>query len=179
MKRPVLIVDPIEKMVGDLSPYLSTMLNSLGFLRYRLEKEDLLQEIRIKIWQVYKGKHRDIQLNKAYIKKVVYSVLIDEINRAKKDRKILQSAETYLIQDQAASKGSQLPDELLKDDLLASIGELKESKQLVIRLRLEGFSIGEIAGLNNWTYRKTCLILYRAIRELKSILSRRGIYYEG
>ena len=179
MSKQVFVSDSLDKMLEDLSSYLSMCLNSLGFLRSRLEREDILQEIRIRIWQVYRGKHEEIQLNKTYIKKVIYSVLVNEINKAKKESRILQSAKTYLIQDQAKLRDGQAADRPLQRILLESIGELNQSKQHAIKLRLEGFSIGEIAGLNNWTYRKTCLMLYRAIRELKRTLGTKGIQFEG
>jgi RNA polymerase sigma factor (sigma-70 family) len=179
MDKGVFISDSVDQLIAELSPYLSVCLNSLGSFKYRLEKDDLLQEIRLKIWQVYKISHENAQFNKTYIKKVIYSVLIDEINRARKEDRVLKSSERRLVQDLAKNESKQTGRETLRAFLLESIGELNKSKQLAIKLRLEGFSIIEIAGLNNWSYRKTCLILYRGIRELKRILQRRGIRREN
>jgi DNA-directed RNA polymerase specialized sigma24 family protein len=62
--------------------------------------------------------------------------------------------------------------------LVDTIDDLNESKQRVIKLRLEGFSFGEIARLNHWTYRKTCNIFYRGVKDLKQELGKKGIQYE-
>jgi RNA polymerase sigma factor (sigma-70 family) len=170
--------DSIERMLDDLTSYLSSTLNALGCHRYGIEKDDLLQEIRIRIWQVYKSRHNDIKYFNAYIRKIVYSVLIDEIKKTKKENKVLESAEMCLNQREGTSKENPAIDELLRSTLLSSINSLKESKQLVVKLRLEGFAIGEIARMNNWSYRKTCNMFYRAIKELRHLLSEKGIRYE-
>lgn len=170
--------DSIERMIGDLSSYLSSTLNALGCQRYGLEKDDLLQEIRIRIWQVYTTKHSDIQYFNAYLKKIVLSVFINEIKKTKKENKVLESAEACLSRHEGSNKDNPAVDEFLKSALLSSISALKEPKQLVVKLRLEGFSIGEIARMNSWSYRKTCNMFYRAIKELRPILGEKGIHYE-
>ncbi len=173
-----LMPEPIEKIIEALSPYLSSKLSSLGYIRNGVEKDDLLQEIRIRIWKAYRSRGDDIQYFNAYIKKIVFSVFINEINRIKKEDKLLEIARTNASQQDGSNEERLASHELLKKTLVASIGNINKSKQQVIKLRLEGYTIDQIARLNNWSYRKTCNMLYRGIRELKHEMRKKGIYYE-
>lgn len=170
--------DGIEKLVGDLSSYLVSKLNSLGYQRHGLEKDDLLQEIHIRIWRAYKDNHHDIQYFNAYIKKIVYTVFINEINRINKENKALEAGGACLSSYIGSNGHRAAADESWKNILVASIDDLNESKQRVIKLRLEGFTFGEIAQLNKWSYRKTCNMFYRGLKELKQELGKKGIQYE-
>jgi DNA-directed RNA polymerase specialized sigma24 family protein len=168
----------IEKIVTDLSSFLVSKLNSLGYQRHGLEKDDLLQEIHIRIWKAYKNNHHNIQYFNAYIKKIVYSVFINEINRINKEHKVLETGGPCLDSYNGSNGCGAAPDDPLKSILVASIDGLNKTKQQVIKLRLEGFTFDEIARLNQWSYRKTCNIFYRGLKDLKRKLGEKGIHYE-
>jgi len=150
-------------------------LRSLSFLKHRFDKDDLVQEVRIGIWQVHNRKQQGIKLKNAYLKKVLDSVLLDAINKAKKDVLIRRSVESGLVSGSETKVSVHNKDNVLRQILPVAIRELNEIKQILIRLRLQGFSIKEIARLNGWTYQKTCLMFYRARRELQQVFRRKGI----
>jgi len=168
----------IEKIIMDLSSFLASKLNSLGYQRHGLEKDDLLQEIHIRIWKTYKNNNHNIRYFNAYIKKIVYSVFINEINRINKEHKALETGGPCLDSYNGSSGCGTAPDDPSKSILLGSIDCLNETKQQVIKLRLEGFTFDEIARLNRWSYRKTCNIFYRGLKDLKRKLEEKGIHYE-
>lgn len=170
--------EPIERLIEDMSSFLSSRLNSLGLHKYGLEKDDLLQEIRIRIWKACDGKEDNIQYLNAYVKKIVYSVFVNAINTVKKDNRVLETARFNASNHESLSGNGRDSCEMLKKILLVELAGLKEYKQMVIRLRLEGFTIGEIAKLNKWSYRKTCNIFYRGINELKHKMREEGYFYE-
>lgn len=170
----------VEKVVKDLSSYLASTLTSLGYERHGLDRDDLLQEIHIKIWKSLREDGPDIQYFNAYLKKIVYSVLVDEINRVEKENGILERGGPCL-RPYDGSVGVQPVDAnevLLGNILAASIDDLKESKRRVFKLRLQGFTLNEIARLNQWPYRKTCSLFYRGLKDLKRKLGERGVRYE-
>jgi RNA polymerase sigma factor (sigma-70 family) len=168
----------VERVVRDLSSHLASTLGSLGYQRHGIEKEDLLQEIHIKIWKTLRANNRHIQYFNAYLRKIVYSVFINEINRIHKEHEILEKGGTCLSPYLGAGGSADVETAALENVLAASIDGLKESRQRVLRLRLQGFTLNEIATLNKWPYRKTCSIFYRGLKELKGKLRDRGVRYE-
>ena len=170
----------VEKVVRDLSSYLASTLTSLGCQRHGLDRDDLLQEIRIKIWKSLREDGREIHYFNAYLRKIVYSVFINELNRIRKENEVLERGGPCL-QPYVGSAGVQAVDaeEVVLGSLLAaSIADLKESKQRVFKLRLQGFTLNEIAQLNRWPYRKTCSLFDRGLKDLKRKLGERGVRYE-
>jgi len=168
----------IEKLVGDLSFYIVSKLNSLGYQRHGIERDDLLQEIHIRIWKTYKDDGRHIRYFNAYLKKIVHSVFINEINRINKENKALMMGGESLNPVSGADSHDPAANLSLKKVLVDSLDDINELKQRVIKLRLEGFSFGEIAHLNQWSVRKTHGIFYSGLKDLKRKLGEKGIHYE-
>ncbi|MGA2532159.1 MAG: sigma-70 family RNA polymerase sigma factor [Candidatus Aminicenantales bacterium] len=168
----------IEKLVTDLQSFLVSKLNSLGYQRHGMERDDLLQEIHIRIWKAYKDDSHNIHYFNAYLKKIINSVFINEINRIKKENNALVMGVESLNQTNGANGRGPAADLSLKNVLVDTLDDLNEPKQRVIKLRLEGFTFGEIAQLNQWSVRKTHGIYYSGIKDLKHKLGERGIHYE-
>ncbi len=171
-------MDGIEQRIIDLSSYLISKLNSLGYQRYGIERDDLLQEIHIRIWKALKDDNHNIHYINAYLKKIVNSVFINEINRINKENKALMMGEEGFDAPNGANGRDPAADLSLKGPLVESLDDLNEPKQRVIKLRLEGFTFGEIAQLNQWSVRKTHGIFYSGIKDLKHKLGEKGIHYE-
>jgi len=172
-----LMPDGIEKRVRDLSSFLVQRLEALGYQKYGIEKDDLLQEIHIKIWKACNN-GREIQYFNAYVKKIINSVFVDEINRIHRENEKLQLS-GLLVNDDCVCGGPVVPaGERMTDMLLASVERLRASRQLVMKLRLEGFTVEEIAQMNGWSYDKTCAIFSRGLRDLKRQLGKKGVQYE-
>lgn len=166
----------VEEIIRDLSSHLDSTLTAFGYPRHGSDRDDLLQEIRIRVWKSLRDNEHHIQYFNAYLRKIVYSVFINEINRVQRENELLQKSGARL--NAADGGGRNANDAALKDILAASIDDLKESKQQVLKLRLEGFTLNEIARLNQWQYRKTCSIFYRGLKDLKRRLEERGVRYE-
>lgn len=171
-------LDPIDRIIDDMSSYLASSLSSLGIDRYPIDREDLMQEIRIRIWKALKNYDGDIKYLNAYAKRVVYSVFINEIYRLKKEARILESSRSHYFANGNGDDKDDNSSEVLKDRLFKAIATLKTEYQEVVRLRLEGFDIGEIASMKSWSYKKTCNKLYRGIAVLKKKLKEEGYSYE-
>ncbi len=166
--------DEIGKIIRDLSGYLSLKLNALGFQRYGIDKDDLVQEINIRIWQAYENNNHNIKYLKSYLKKVVHSVFVDEIRRIGRENEALKMIRPQLNQSRVFDRWSPAEGEILMTVLASSIEDLKESKRLVVKLYLEGFKVSEIASLNQWSYRKTYLTFCRGVKDLRHTLRKRG-----
>lgn len=168
----------MEDILKGLSSHIASTLGSLGYQYHGIERDDLLQEVYIKIWKTIRDNDYEIQYLNAYIHRIVYSVFIDEINRINKEKEALNVCGTLSKPSNGRNGFAEGDDEIVRDALIGSINRLRKTRQRVIKLRLQGFTLIEIARLNQWPYRKTCSVFYRGLKELKDRLREKGISYE-
>jgi RNA polymerase sigma factor (sigma-70 family) len=170
--------EPIEKILEEMVPRLRDELNGFGYSARTPDGDDLLQEIRIRLWKALKVRDGEIEFINSYAKKIVFSVFINEVNRIHRERQLISKAENQQRLECQGRGCAQESDEFLKEAVVQSLSALSRNKRLVIRLRLEGFTLAEIAQTNRWSLSKVRNSYYRGIQELKKRLSRRGICNE-
>jgi RNA polymerase sigma factor (sigma-70 family) len=168
----------MEDILRGLSSHIASTLGSLGCQYHGIDRDDLLQEIYIKIWKAIRDDDHEIRYLNAYIHRIVYSVFIDEINRVNKEKEALNVCGALSKPGNGRNGFAAADYEVIRDVLVASINRLKKTRQKVIKLRLQGFTLIEIAQLNRWPYRKTCSVFYRGLQELKVRLREKGITHE-
>lgn len=168
----------VEDILRDLSAHVASALGALGYKQLGMDKDDLLQEIYIRIWRAIRDDHYDIRYLNAYIQKIVYSVFINEIHRINREKEVLDNCGEHLLPANGTDGSTLVDNEIIREALTDSIRHLKKNRQTVIKLRLEGFTLNEIAKLNQWPYRKTCSVFYRGLKELKERLKEKGFDYE-
>jgi RNA polymerase sigma-70 factor, ECF subfamily len=171
--------EPIEKILEEMAPRLRDELCGFGFSARSPDGDDLLQEIRIRLWKALKARDGEIEFINSYAKKVVFSVFINEVNRIQRERKLINKAENQERFECGGRGCAQESDESLKEAVVQSLSALSKNKRLVIKLRVEGFTLAEIAQLNHWTLSKVRNSYYRGVQELKKRLRRRGICHAG
>jgi len=171
--------DHVEKLILDFSRYILSKINSFNYQKYGIEQDDLLQDIRIRIWKVCVHNNNNIRNYQAYIKKIVNSVVVDEIQ---KSRKAIKALEFYnhgsLNRDYYCRERNVAHKENFKETLIHSLNGLKRSRRKVLHLYLSGFTVEEIAELHNWSLGKTNNLFYRGLKDLKNILKVQEIFYE-
>jgi RNA polymerase sigma factor (sigma-70 family) len=171
--------ESIERILEALAPLLKSELSILGYSAHSTDRDDLLQEIRLRIWKAIRDKHGELEFLNAYIKRVVFSVFINEVNRLRQEKEMLCVAENeHGLGGEGLTDRPGL-DSPLKQTVIESLEALGDTKQRVIRLRLQGFTFAEIALLQRWSLRKVCSLYYRGIREIKKQLSEKGVRCEG
>jgi RNA polymerase sigma factor (sigma-70 family) len=168
----------IEKVIEDFSRYIIIRLNGFNLNKIGTDREDIYQEIIIKICKSLDNGN-DIRHLAAYIRKIVNSVVINQFHKSRQEGRILESQKQILPE---SSSGTSIPSTFEKDRLnkflRQSIDELIDSRKMVMRLFLLDYDIGEIASLLKWSKRKTYHLFYRAVNDLKNKLRDKGILYE-
>jgi len=81
--------ESIERILEALTPHLRSELNFLGYSAHSPDRDDLLQDILIRVWKALKDREDEIQYLNAYVKKIVFSVFINEVNRLERERKLI------------------------------------------------------------------------------------------
>jgi DNA-directed RNA polymerase specialized sigma24 family protein len=168
--------EDIEGALERLTPVLVSELRALGCPLSSADTEDLLQEVRLRIFAALRDRGEKIIFLDAYAKKVVLSVFINGIHRRCRERGLLKAAGSS-IRDLGTGR-EDFSGSLLASEVRDALRSLGAAKRRTIELRLEGFTFAEIARLNGWSLRKACGVYYRGLAEVRARLAERGIRYE-
>jgi len=140
-----------------------------------VDLEDIEQEVKLRIWKFIK-KGKIVEKLPSYIKRVAYTVTVDELRKMRKQCPARQSnilKNIYLFSNSVINeKGINSPERLLEEkELILSlrelIGRLSNNRKQVLKLYLKGMSIEEICELFNWDKTKVRHLLYRGINDIK------------
>jgi len=168
--------EPIEEILEKLAPRLREELGGFGYSSHTPDGDDLFQEAQIRLWRALKVRNGEIEFLNSYAKKVVFSVFINEVNRIRRERELIGIAERRMECENNGC-GTDVAD-FVREAVLAAMSSLSRTKRNVIKLRLEGFTLAEIAHLKHWSIRKVCNSYYRGVQELKGRLTRWGITHD-
>ena len=142
-----------------------------------IDPEDITQEVRIKIWKLV-DKEKIIVNYASYIKKIVDTVVIDQLRLLKKDEQLYKMEKQKQIAEQMnACRPEVLKNDLLKEAVGKAVESLIESRRSVVKLYLFDLSIEEISRFYGWSLHKTRNLLYRGLADLKTSLIKADIEY--
>jgi len=171
--------EEFEAILDNFSRLIKAHIQKFDPQRYGLDPEDIVQEIKIRIWKILHHE-RDIQNYASYIKKIVNSSVIDLLRKwkreeaafcAEKQRKVSETKDGYRAYVDC--------EDGLKEIVIEAIHSLIESRRRVVKLYLLGMNIEEISIYYGWSQDKTRNLLYRGLADLKKILKNKDIHYEN
>ncbi len=156
-----------------------------------IQFDDIEQEARLRLWKAIEAE-REIKFHGSYIYKIVVSVTINAIHRAKARREEqLRLAEddedegapevkvTTLTTGSEDSPEAQAEREELLRKVEEAMSRLPENRRLAVRLHLKGMTTDEIADLMEWSEPKARNLVYRGLKDLRDELRAAGIEYSG
>lgn len=165
----------LEEIIANFSRYIALKISEFNYTRYGIAQEDLFQEIYLKIWKALANSH-NIKYMPAYIRKIVNSVVINQILISRKENKVIES-QMQTTRDSYILPGSK-KEEHLHNILFELINSLKESKKKVLYLFLMDYDIKEISILQGWSKGKAKYLFYRAIKDLKKMTCPYLLYHQ-
>ena len=156
-----------------------------------IQFDDIEQEARLRLWRAIEAE-REINFHGSYIYRIVVSVTINAINRAKARRE----EQLRLAEDEddegtadaqpitlAAGAGNSPEAQAGREELLRKVEEamarLPENRRLAMGLHLKGMTTDEIADLMGWSEPKARNLVYRGLKDLRKELHNAGIEYGG
>ncbi|MFC2167955.1 RNA polymerase sigma factor [Acidobacteriota bacterium] len=173
MKNILSNKEEFEDIIEKLSFVIQTSVQSFNPQKMGIDPEDIVQEIRIKLWKLFES-DKKIQNYSSYIKRVINSIIIDQIRASRRYERIVDLEKQRKFQRQGISN---LPTGIIKIVNLA-FNSLIDSRRKVVRWHLFGLNIHEISKLLKIDEIKTKNLLYRGLDDLKNILKSKGINYE-
>ena len=145
-----------------------------------IQFDDIEQEARLRLWRAIEAE-REINFHGSYIYRIAVSVTINAIRRAKARREEQlrlagdddEDAEDVkpiiLTAGAENSPETQAEREELLRKVEEAMAQLPESRRLAVGLHLKGMTTDEIADLMGWTEPKARNLVYRGLKDLRSL----------
>lgn len=123
-------------------------------------REDLVQSAMLRILE--RDRREDSERRGAsYVWKVAQSVVVDELRRRGRDRR--------LVEDESREKRS-WADPASGIQLRQCLGQLEERRRMAVTLHLSGLRIPEVARAAGWTDKTAENLIYRGLDDLRALL---------
>jgi RNA polymerase sigma factor (sigma-70 family) len=172
--------EELSLILESYAQFMHRHIQKFNLLKYGLDPEDIMQDVRIKIWNLIRSE-RTVYSRGAYIKKIINSSVIDQLRRIRrqdclflheKQNQIAELGRPYNHDKEAARQKA------LRDLICKGVERLIRSRRQVIKLYLFGFSIQEISSYLGWSIDKTRNLLYRGLADLRKYLKRTDYQHE-
>jgi RNA polymerase sigma-70 factor (ECF subfamily) len=140
-------------------------------------RDDLVQTAMIRVMELQRRAPDRVQLSPAYLYRVAYSALIDEMRSQGRRKEVaLEEVEALPQQptapgDPERSAGAAQIGRAVRDCLL----RLVQDRRLAVTLYLQGHTIPEAAELLAWDGKRTENLVYRGLSGLRACLATKGI----
>ena len=164
--------DPLSRALDDVLARFTEAVRQLA-RRFGLgsdDVDDLLQEVRIRLWRALRTPERIREVRALYVHRTVASAALDLIRRrrAHREHSLDAVAQANEAPELVAPVGADRDADRAEFDAVVAraIDGLMESRRAVVRLYLAGHTREEIADMLGWSEPKTRNLLYRGLGEL-------------
>lgn len=137
--------------------------------------DDVLQDVRIRLWKARGGDENLDALGASYLMKVVTTAVIDHRRRRQRER-------TVTLVDTTESEAVPAALHVAPDDgsdreaaahrLAQALAILPENRRLAVQLHLDGYTRDDIGRLTGWSEAKVRNLLYRGLDDLRAAFER-------
>ena len=168
-----------DQLWKTLAPHVRAAVSRHRSRDVALAADDLVQEVRIRVWTVYSG-DRNSRLKTSYYYKVVNSAIIDSLRshrgtlahsvRSESDGGEDEPALIERIGGEEQGPDSVFDEQRRKTRLLEAIRQLPADRRRAVTLFLQGFTVPEIAELLGCDRNRAHNLAYRGVRALKELL---------
>ncbi len=166
-----------EKFIKNISNSIKIILLKTFPEITREEKEDIAQEVKLKIWKMISSEKK-IENLRSYLWRVVYTTALDIISERMKN--ISLENMNKINEFNPISRLEITPDKSLikrkelKLTIEKAINSLSQDRRIVIKLYLTGMSLDEIAKFLNWSKNRVRHLFYKGLKDLKEKLKEYG-----
>lgn len=147
--------------------------------------DDVYQEVCIRLIKIMES-DREIENLSSYIYRTAANVIVDLARKHKRYTQDVslpdqdqqnQHPAPDLISDELEPE-QKIIDQEVQNQVLEAIESLPESRRIAVKLRLQGYSVKEMAEITGWPYYKAENLSKRAMVALKEQLEKMNITYE-
>lgn len=157
----------LEALLARFTNFIRANIQKFEVQRFGIDPDDIAQEVRIKIWKLIESE-KNVVCYAAYIKKIVDTVVIDQLRLLRKDERLYRIEKQKQVAEQLNGyRPEVLRNALMKEAVGKAVESLIESRRNVVKLYLFDLSIEEISRFYGWSLHKTRNLLYRGLADLK------------
>jgi RNA polymerase sigma-70 factor (ECF subfamily) len=178
MKRQRIDAADFETLLEKFSSSIRASVFKLGLHQRGIDPEDIIEEVRIKIWRKF-GHEKNLILYSLYIQRTINSILIDQIRKMRRQERLILHEKEKLISEERENWGTAHSQDALRQTVGAAADSLLESRRAVVKLFLMDMTIDEISVTLKWSRDKTRNLLYRGLADLREMLKEGGVEYEN
>jgi RNA polymerase sigma factor (sigma-70 family) len=138
------------------------------------DAEDLVQESFIRLLRAHKLDGRST-LSAAYLKKVAYSAVIDEIRRRRREPAADLATDRVDVDAAADHMQEEAPDTALGNAMEVSLQRLQPDRRRALTLHLLGYSVPEVARMLECNTKRADNLVHRGLAQLREFLHEMGL----
>ena len=170
MDKSRLPEEELRRMLDSYAQYMNIQVQRYDLPKYGLDPEDILQEVKIRIWKLICSE-KTIVSPPSYIRKIISSAVIDQLRKHRREDILFRRERQIRISEQ---KDPYCWEAVRKKALEETVGQavdrLISSRRQVVKLYLMNLTVPEISNYLNWSYDKTRNLLYRGLADLRESL---------
>ena len=162
-----------ERLLQEFAGLISGKIRSFDHGRYGIDGDDLLQEVRLRLWRAceVQGRRRGIRDLRAYISRIVFSTVINEIEKERTQRKACERQTAVELAAPPEPAADEADAECgLPETISRALLRLPRRYAEVIRLRLQDFTFEEIARLRDSSVDQARHLFYRGVEKMKGMI---------
>ena len=172
-------IDPVSSTIEAVIARFRTMVRSVGARRGLVDADldEVLQDVRIRLWQAGEGGKELEQLGSSYLYHVATTAALDLLRRRR--ARSADSTEDIHERTELTIEGES-PHEAVEARELAAqidaaIDTLSIDRRVAVRFHLAGYDRDDIARSLGWSEARTRNLLYRGLEDLRRRLTAMGI----
>jgi RNA polymerase sigma factor (sigma-70 family) len=166
----------LERLFKQFAGFMTAQVRKYRVGRIGVEVDDVLQEIRVKLWKALRNE-KNIHYYASYIKKIVDTSVIDFFRKFKREEGVYLYEKSLRIAELDRGYDADYIRENMdvKDIVGLAVERLIPSRRNIVRLYLLNMTIDEIALHYRYSLSKTRNLLYRGLKDLRKILVEKSI----
>ena len=162
--------EAFKEILEGYAGHMSFQIQRYNLPKYGLDPDDVLQDVKIRIWKLIRSE-RKIVYPASYIKKIVSSAVIDQLRKRRREDNLFQKEKQRCISEQKFSyRGEAIRKRVLEEIVGRAVERLIDSRRQVVKLYLLNLNIREISSYLEWSQDKTRNLLYRGLADLRKSL---------
>jgi RNA polymerase sigma-70 factor, ECF subfamily len=158
------------RILENYAQFLNIHVRKYDLQKYGLDPEDILQDVRIKLWKLINDE-KMIFSPGSYLKKVIASSVVDHLRKARREDVLLRHEKQKHIAEIGHSYSKEAARKRMFEETVGrAVSRLIHSRRQVVKLYLLNFSVQDISSYMNWSVDKTRNLLYRGLADLRKSL---------
>ena len=136
------------------------------------EMDELVQEVRIRLWTAQETPQRLREVNASYVYRTATTAALVLIRRKRTGVPTTSlDAHSERAADPAPGAEAALEESELTRRLQRALSGLKGPRELAVRMHLAGYGLEDIASLTRWSEAKARNLVYRGLGDLRRALA--------